>query len=95
MPTSSNDMARKHGNSPTKEEQSSSRRNKDGKKYVKLQIPGQKNKHLGKRKDKSEDGTGPGHGTSAGYEITDGYCVSPAQNLTKRSDLEKDRRDMK
>ena len=36
---------------PSKE-QASSRMNKDGKEYVIYHIPGQKNKHLGKRKDK-------------------------------------------
>ena len=36
---------------PSKE-QPNSRTNKDGKEYVKHHIPGQKNKHLGKRKDK-------------------------------------------
>ena len=75
-----------------------SRTNKDGKEYVKHHIPGQKNKHLGKRKDqghknKSEDGSGPGQGTSAGYEITDGHCVSPPGNHTKGKNLEEGRRD--
>ena len=68
---------------PTKE-QASSRTNKYGKEYVKHHVLGQKNKHQGKRKDKghrrvfnkSEDGSGPGQGTSAGYEITDEHCVS-------------------
>ena len=35
---------------PSKE-QASSRTNKDGKEYVKHHIPGQKNKHMDKRKD--------------------------------------------
>ncbi|KAK2154452.1 hypothetical protein NP493_2190g00018 [Ridgeia piscesae] len=34
--------------------QASSRANKDGKEYVKHHIPGQENKHLGKRKDKHD-----------------------------------------
>ena len=39
--------------------------------------------------NKSEDGSGP-----AGYEITDGQCVSPLENPTKRKDVvEEDRRD--
>ena len=36
---------------PSKE-QASSRTNEDGKKYVRQHIPRQKNKHMGKRKDK-------------------------------------------
>ena len=36
-------------------EQASSRTNEDGKEYVKHHIPGQKNKHLGKRKTKVTD----------------------------------------
>ena len=32
---------------------------------------------------KSEDGSGPGQGTSAGFEITDGHCVSSPGNPTK------------
>ena len=35
------------------------------------------------RLSKSEDESGPGQGTSAGYEMTDGYCVSPPGNLRK------------
>ncbi|KAK2145786.1 hypothetical protein NP493_3855g00002 [Ridgeia piscesae] len=48
MCTSSNDIRRRNmgTNHPCKE-QASSRANKDGKRH----IPGQKNKHLGKRKD--------------------------------------------
>ena len=42
----------KHGHSSAKKEQASSNTNKDEKKYIKLHIPGQKNKHLGKRKTK-------------------------------------------
>ena len=33
--------------------------------------------------NKSEDGSGPGQGTSAGYEITDVHCVSSTGNLRK------------
>ena len=44
--------------------------------------------------DKSEDGSGPGQGTSAGYKITDGHCVSPLGNHTKGKDLEEDQRDV-
>ena len=32
---------------------------------------------------KSDDGSVPGQGTSAGYEITDGHCVSQPGNSTK------------
>ena len=42
---------------------------------------------------KSEDGSGTGQGALAGYEITDGHCVSPPGNPT-RKDLEEDRRDV-
>ena len=35
-----------------------------------------------------------GQGTSAGYGITDGNCVSPPGNPTKGKDLEEDRRDV-
>ena len=42
--------------------------------------------------NKSEDGSGPEQGTSAGYEITDGHCVSPPGN-PKKKDLEDGRRD--
>ena len=31
----------------------------------------------------SKGGSGYGHGTSAGYEITDGHCISPPGNPTK------------
>ena len=34
--------------------------------------------------NKSEDGSGPGQGTSAGYEITDGHCVSPPPGYPRR-----------
>ena len=34
--------------------------------------------------NKSEYGSGSGQGTSAKYEITDGHCVSPLGNHTKR-----------
>ena len=43
--------------------------------------------------NKPDDRRGPGQGTSAGYEITDGPCVSPAGNTTKGKDLEEDRRN--
>ena len=33
--------------------------------------------------NKSKNGRGHGQGTSAGYEITDGHCVSPPGNPTK------------
>ena len=39
------------------------------------------------------DGSGPGQGTSAEYEIFDKRRMSPPGNLTKRNDLEEDRRD--
>ena len=53
MRNSSNDIRR--GDTDTHEpgkEQTSSRTNKDGKKYVKHNISGQKNKPMGSRKDK-------------------------------------------
>ena len=40
--------------------------------------------------NKSEDGSGPGQGTSAGYEITDGHCVSQPGNTTNKKYLEED-----
>ena len=43
--------------------------------------------------NKSEDGSEPGQGTSVGYEITDGHCVSPPGNPTKGKDLEEDELD--
>ncbi len=53
MRTSSNDIRRGNmGTHHPSKEQASSRTNKDGKKYAKHHIPGQKNKHLGKRKRK-------------------------------------------
>ena len=33
-------------------------------------------------------------GTSAGYEIIDGHCVSPSGNRMKGKDREEDRRDV-
>ena len=39
-------------------------------------------------------GSGPGQGTSAGYEITDGHCASPPGNPTKGKDLKEGRRDV-
>ena len=51
--TSSNDIRRGNmGIHHPSKEQASSRTNKDGKKYVKHHIPGQKNKYQGKKKDK-------------------------------------------
>ena len=44
--------------------------------------------------DKSEDGSGHGQGASAGYEKTDGHCVSPPGNHTKGKYLEEDRGDV-
>ena len=45
--------------------------------------------------NKSEDGSGPGQGTSAGYEIKDGHRVSPTGNTTKgKHQKEEDRRDV-
>ena len=87
MRTSSNDIGR--GNIDTRHPckgQTSSCTNKGTKEYVKHHIPGQKNNHLGK----SEDVSGPGQGTSAGYEITDGHCISPTGNPMKGKDLEED-----
>ena len=56
MHTSSNDIRRVHiSTHHTSKEQGNSRTNKDGKEYVKHHIPGQKNKHLGKRKEKVAD----------------------------------------
>ena len=44
--------------------------------------------------NKSENGSGPGQGTSAEYEITDGHRVSPPhENPSKGYDLEEVRRD--
>ena len=37
--------------------------------------------------------SGPGQGTLAGYEMTDGDCASPPGNLMKGNDQEEDRRD--
>ena len=31
---------------------------------------------------------------SAGYEITDGHCISQPGNVTKGNDLKEDRRDV-
>ena len=39
-------------------------------------------------------GSRPGQGTSAGYEITNGHCVSPPGNPMKGKDLEENRRDV-
>ena len=47
-----------------------------------------------RKTNKLEDGSGPGQGTSAEYEITGGHCVSPPRNPTKGKDLEEDRRDV-
>ena len=60
MRTSSNDI--RHGNMGThhpSKEQASRRTQKDGKECVKYDMPWQKNKHLGKRKDTGHrrDGT--------------------------------------
>ena len=35
----------------------------------------------------------PRQGTSAGYEITNGHCISPPGNPRKGKDLEEDRSD--
>jgi len=42
--------------------------------------------------NKSEDRSGPGQGTPAGYEISNGQCVSPSGNHRKKG-LEEGRRD--
>ena len=53
MRTSSNDIRRGNmGTHRPSKEQASSRTNKDGKEYVNHHTQAQKNKHLGKRKDK-------------------------------------------
>ena len=53
MRTSNNDTRRGNmGTHQPSKEQASSRTNIDGKEYVKNHIPGQKNKHLCKKKDK-------------------------------------------
>ena len=52
MRTSSNDIRRGHMALTTQAKQASSRTKKDGKEYGKQHIPGEKNKHLGTRKDK-------------------------------------------
>jgi len=53
MCTSRNDIQdRNMGSNHSCKEQAGSHTNKDGKEYVKYHIPGQKNKHLGKRKNK-------------------------------------------
>ena len=70
MHTSSNDIQRGNmGTHHPSKEQASSRTNKDGKECVKHHIPGHKNKHVGKRKqrsqmllNKSEDRSGPRQG---------------------------------
>ena len=57
---------------------------------------------MGKRKDQghrrdintSENGCGAGQGTSAGYEITDGHCLSLPGKPTKGKRLEEYRRDV-
>ena len=67
-------------------EQASSRTNKDGKEYVKHHIPGQRKTWSQTLFNKSEDGSGPGQGKSAAYEITDGHP-------TKGKDLEEGRRE--
>ena len=84
---------------PSKEQVTRST-NKDGKEYVKDHIPEQKNKHPGNKKTKVTDvieqvrrQSGSGQGMSAGYEITNGHCVSPPGNPTKGKDLEEDRRE--
>jgi len=41
----------------------------------------------------SEDGSGPGQGTSAEHETTDGHCVASPGNPTKGNDLEENWRD--
>ena len=86
----------KHGHSPPRKEQASSRTNKDGKEYVKHHILGQKNIWV-REKTKvarriEEDRSGPGQSTSAGYEITDRHCVSSPGNPTKGK--EEGRRDV-
>ena len=60
MLTSCNDIRRGNvGTHQPRKEVANSRTNKDGKEYVKHHIPGEKNKHLGKRRDKGHrrDGT--------------------------------------
>ena len=37
--------------------------------------------------NKSEDGSKPGQGMSAGYKITDGHCISPPGYPTKGKNL--------
>ena len=98
MRTSSNAIRRGNiGTHHSSKEQASSHANKDGKEYAKHHIPGQKSKQLGKRKNKgyrgdnSEDGSVPGQGTSAGYEIIDAHCVSPHGNPAKGKYLDENR----
>ena len=69
--------------------------NKDGKEYNKHHIPGniwvREKTKVTYVIDKSEDGSGPGQVTSAGYEITDGHYASPPGNPMKGIDLEEGR----
>ena len=46
-----------------------------------------------KRLYKSEEGSVPGQGTSAGYENSDGHSVLPHGNPTRGIHLEEGRRD--
>ena len=43
--------------------------------------------------DQSGERRGLGQGRSAGYEITDGHCVSPPGHPTKGKDVEEGQRD--
>jgi len=81
--TSSNDTwCGNMGTYNPRKEQASSHTNKDRRRH---HIPGQKNKHLGKRKDKGHRRywTRRRKWTWAEHEITDGHCVSPSGNPTK------------
>ena len=47
------------------------------------------------RLNKTEDGSGPGQGTSAGYEITDGDCVSPHEKTQRKTGETLERRTIR
>ena len=79
--------------SPKQRTNYSSRTNKDGNLRSMLNITDTGTKNIWLREKtkvtdvieqvRTEDGSGPGQGTAAGYEVINGHCLSPLRNHSK------------
>ena len=99
MRTSSKDIHRGNmGTYPPCKEQASSHKTKMERSMLNITYRDRKTNICIRKKTKATDlieqvRSGPEQGTSAGYEITDGHCVSPPGNPMKGKDVEEGQRD--